>query len=165
MSDRLLYTTLESPLGELLLVGDGRDLHGLYMRAGRRPIGPRPGWRAADAPFADVSRQLEEYFAGRRSSFDVSLSMRGTPFQRRVWEELREIPYGETATYGEIARRVGEPGSARAVGVANGSNPVSVIVPCHRVIGASGKLTGYGGGLENKRILLDLEQGRSTLMA
>lgn len=101
--------------------------------------------------------QLSEYFAGERTGFDVELSMRGTAFQRRVWCALQEIPYAETISYGELARRLGVPSAARAVGLANGCNPVSVIVPCHRVIGADGTLTGYGGGIERKRLLLELE--------
>jgi methylated-DNA-[protein]-cysteine S-methyltransferase len=158
-----LYTTFDSPIGELLLVGDGRALRGLHMIEGRRPLAPRDDWTEAAAPFDDVRAQLEEYFDGRRTSFDVPLALDGTPFQRSVWRALQEIPYGETTSYGELARRVGQPGAARAVGLANGSNPIAVIVPCHRVIGANGKLTGYGGGTENKRILLDLERGAETL--
>jgi methylated-DNA-[protein]-cysteine S-methyltransferase len=155
----MLYTHLESPLGELLLVGDGAALHGLYMQEGRTAFAVQPGWEAATEPFAEVRAQLDEYFAGRREEFDVPLVMTGSPFQRRVWSALREIPYGETISYGELASRVGIPSASRAVGVANGRNPVSVIVPCHRVIGADGSMTGYGGGIERKRILLELEAG------
>jgi methylated-DNA-[protein]-cysteine S-methyltransferase len=115
--------------------------------------------------FAEAEAQLRSYFAGERTTFDLPLAPRGTPFQLRVWEALREIPYGETATYGELAAAVGKPSAVRAVGAANGSNPIAVIVPCHRVIGADGTLTGYGGGLERKRILLDLEAGVTTLSA
>ena len=115
-------------------------------------------------PFASVQRQLSEYFEGRRDTFDVPLVMDGSPFERSVWRALQEIPYGETVSYGEIARRVGQPSAARAVGLANGRNPIAVIVPCHRVIGADGTLTGYGGGLERKRVLLELESGQSCLM-
>jgi len=163
MSPPVLYTTFASPIGALLLVGDGHALHGLYMLEGRRPMSVRADWTPAPEPFAHVRAQLEEYFEGRLTSFDVPLAMHGTPFQRRVWDALREIRYGETTSYGELASRVGQPGAARAVGLANGSNPIAVIVPCHRVIGANGKLTGYGGGMENKRILLDLERGAATL--
>jgi len=163
MSPPTLYTTMTSPIGELLLVGDGEVLRGLYMREGRRPIAPRAGWTEATEPFAEARTQLGQYFAGERTSFDVALALEGQPFQLRVWQALQEIPYGETASYGEIARRVGQPDSARAVGLANGRNPVAVIVPCHRVIGADGSLTGYGGGLERKRLLLDLERGVETL--
>jgi len=110
-----------------------------------------------------VKRQLEEYFAGERTIFDIPLAPEGAPFEREVWRALEEIPYGETVSYGEIARRVGQPTAARAVGTANGRNPIAVIVPCHRVIGADGSLTGYGGGLERKRLLLELERGQGRL--
>ena len=110
-----------------------------------------------------MKRQLEEYFAGERTTFDVPLAPEGAPFEREVWRALEEIPYGETVSYGEIARRVGQPTAARAVGTANGRNPIAVIVPCHRVIGANGSLTGYGGGLERKRLLLELERGQGRL--
>jgi methylated-DNA-[protein]-cysteine S-methyltransferase len=153
----LAHTRIDSPIGELLLVGDGDALHGLYMQQGRRPIAPDPGWRRASEPFADVAAQLGEYFAGERTAFDVPLALHGSEFELRVWSALQEIPYGATTSYGELARRIGHPTGARAVGLANGRNPVAVIVPCHRVIGADGTLTGYGGGLERKRLLLDLE--------
>ena len=159
----LLYTIIDSPIGELLLLGDGRALHGLYMQEGRRPIAVRSGWERSAASFADARTQLLEYFAARRTAFDLPIVMRGNPFERRVWSALVEIPYGETVSYGEIARDVGHPAAARAVGVANARNPIAVIVPCHRVIGADGSLTGYGGGLERKRLLLELERGQSSL--
>jgi methylated-DNA-[protein]-cysteine S-methyltransferase len=159
----LIYTSLDSPIGELLLVGDGESLHGLYMQDGRKPARVAAHWQCAPAPFAGVRAQLHEYFAGERAKFDIALTLRGNAFERRVWHALQEIPYGETASYGEIARRVGHPAAARAVGVANARNPIAVIVPCHRVIGADGRLTGYGGGLERKRLLLDLEKGQAGL--
>jgi methylated-DNA-[protein]-cysteine S-methyltransferase len=155
----MLYTTIDSPIGELLALGDGPALHGLYMQEGRTAIAVRPEWQEADEPFAEVRSQLGEYFAGARTKFDLPLELRGSPFQRQVWRALQEIPYGETISYGELARRIGIPSASRAVGVANGHNPVAVIVPCHRVIGADGSLTGYGGGLERKRVLLELEAG------
>jgi methylated-DNA-[protein]-cysteine S-methyltransferase len=159
-----LYTTIDSPIGELLLLSDdGRSLSGLYMQDGRKPRTIGADWVSSSAPFAEVKRQLEEYFAGARTSFDVPLAPRGAPFEREVWHALEEIPYGETVSYGEIAHRVGQPTAARAVGLANGRNPISVIVPCHRVIGADGSLTGYGGGLERKRLLLELESGQGRL--
>ena len=161
----MIHTTVTSPLGELLLVGDGRTLHGLHMQQGRRPVRVGPDWRRDDAAFAQARAQLDEYFAGARTEFRVPLELAGNAFERRVWRELLEIPYGQTASYGEIARRIGTPHAARAVGLANGRNPVAVIVPCHRVIGADGSLTGYGGGLERKRLLLDLEAGRLSLAA
>jgi methylated-DNA-[protein]-cysteine S-methyltransferase len=159
----VLYTTVDSPIGELLLLGDGHALHGLWMRDGRAgAVVAGPGWERASGPFEDVRVQLAEYFAGRRLAFDLPLAMAGTPLQRRVWRALLDIPYGETTTYGELARRVKPAGgalAARAVGMANGRNPIAVVVPCHRVVGADGTLTGYGGGLERKRFLLDLEAG------
>ena len=159
----VIYTTMDSPIGELLLLGDGEALHGLDMQAGRNPLAIQPRWRRDDDAFADVRDQLEEYFGGRRTSFDIPMHLEGTAFQRTVWHALTEIPYGETISYGELARRIGRPDRARAVGTANGQNPIAVIVPCHRVIGADGKLVGYGGGLENKRLLLDLEAGAAQL--
>jgi methylated-DNA-[protein]-cysteine S-methyltransferase len=162
MDTTLLYTRVESPIGELLLVGDGHALHGLHMQGGRTAVRVDPGWRPAEGPFAGVRTQLAQYFAGERLHFDVSLAIAGTPFQRRVWRALREIPYGETTSYGDIARRLGRPSASRAVGLANGRNPIAVIVPCHRVIGSDGSLTGYGGGVERKRLLLDLEAARVT---
>jgi methylated-DNA-[protein]-cysteine S-methyltransferase len=155
----MIYTTMDSPIGELLLLGDGEELHGLYMQAGRKPVHVQPRWQRDDEAFADVRRQLNEYFAGDRDSFDVPMHLDGSAFQRTVWHALTEIPYGQTISYGELARRIGRPDLARAVGTANGQNPIAVIVPCHRVIGANGKLVGYGGGLDNKRRLLELESG------
>ncbi len=159
------YTVIDSPIGELLLVGADEHLQRLDIRGGRRPIQIAPEWERRDEAFAPVRDQLGRYFAGQLRAFDVPLSMDGNSFELRVWEALLEIPYGETASYGEIARRIGEPGAARAVGLANGRNPMALIVPCHRVIGADGSLTGYGGGLERKRFLLDLESGVAPLIA
>jgi methylated-DNA-[protein]-cysteine S-methyltransferase len=158
-----LHTTVNSPIGELMLCGDEHALTALHL-PGRHPA-PGPGWRRDDARFADVARQLEQYFAGDRSTFDVPLRPAGGAFERAVWAELERIPYGTTASYGELARRLGRPSAARAVGAANGRNPIAVIVPCHRVIGADGSLTGYAGGLATKRALLDLEGGRAPLAA
>jgi methylated-DNA-[protein]-cysteine S-methyltransferase len=133
-------------------------LTGVYMEVhAHGPDGVDPEWTRDDAAFVEAKRQLDEYFAGERTTFDLPLNPAGTPFQQVVWEALRAIPYGEVFSYGEIAEQIGKPGAARAVGLANGRNPISVIVPCHRVIGASGSLTGYGGGLERKQLLLDLE--------
>lgn len=158
-----VWSTVESPIGELLLIGDGTALRCLWMQDGERPSEPPAGAVRDDDAFAAVREQLAEYFAGERTTFDVELVMEGTEFQRRVWAALREIPYGETRSYGELADRLGVPGAARAVGLANGRNPISVIVPCHRVIGADGSLTGFGGGLGRKRILLELEAGATAL--
>jgi methylated-DNA-[protein]-cysteine S-methyltransferase len=159
IDDTMLFTTVESPVGELLMVGDGAAVRGLYMQEAPKPATVQPGWRATPAAFDDVRRQLAEYFAGARTVFDVPLALEGTPFQRAVWSALGEIPYGQTISYGELARRIGRPSAVRAVGLANGRNPVGVIVPCHRVVGADGALTGYGGGIERKRFLLELERG------
>jgi methylated-DNA-[protein]-cysteine S-methyltransferase len=152
-----LYTTVDSPIGELLLLGDGARLRGLYMQEGRKPAAVAPGWRREPDAFAAPCRQLDEYFAGRRTDFDFQLDLQGTPFQLRVWEALRRIGYGEMSSYGELARRIGRPAAARAVGAANGCNPISIVIPCHRLVGATGGLTGYAGGIENKKLLLDLE--------
>jgi methylated-DNA-[protein]-cysteine S-methyltransferase len=160
-----VYTLVPSPIGELLLAGDGRSLERLYMQSGPRPFAIPPSWREDAAPFADAGAQLGEYFAGERRAFELALAPAGSAFQLRVWRALREIPYGETTSYGELARSIGAPDAARAVGLANGRNPISVVVPCHRVIGADGSLTGFGGGLPNKRLLLDLEAGRLPLLA
>jgi methylated-DNA-[protein]-cysteine S-methyltransferase len=154
-----LYTLFDSPIGELLAVGDGVSLAELHMQGGRTRAPIDPSWVRDDDAFALVRQQLDEYFAGTRRTFELPLLMDGGAFEKRVWGELLAIPYGETASYGEIAERVGNPAAARAVGLANGRNPIAVIVPCHRVIGADGSLTGYGGGLERKRLLLDLEAG------
>jgi methylated-DNA-[protein]-cysteine S-methyltransferase len=163
-TEKLLYTTLDSPIGELLLLGDGQALCGLYMQDGRKPMRIAPAWERSDDSFLDARTQLSGYFAGERVAFELPMSMRGTQFERRVWSALRDIPYGETESYGELAARIGAPAAAREVGTANGRNPISVIVPCHRVIGADGSLTGYGGGLERKRLLLDLERGQTCLV-
>jgi methylated-DNA-[protein]-cysteine S-methyltransferase len=153
-------TTMDSPVGTLTLTAvDGR-LTGLHMDGQRHAPAASTEWERDDAGLADVVEQLEAYFAGSRSTFDVALDLTGTEFQRRVWAGLLEIPYGETMSYGELARRVGRPGASRAVGLANGRNPVAIIVPCHRVIGADGTLTGYGGGLDRKVWLLDHERSR-----
>lgn len=157
-----LYTTFESPIGELLAVGDGSTLSRLHMQGARRFAIP-PTWRRNDAALAPVRDQFEQYFAGERREFELELDLHGTPFERGVWNALLEIPFGETRSYGQIAARVCAPAAARAVGVANARNPVAIVVPCHRVIGADGSLTGYGGGLERKRALLDLEAGIAQL--
>jgi methylated-DNA-[protein]-cysteine S-methyltransferase len=150
--------TLDSPIGELTLVCDGEALAGLYMTEHRHRPDLPPVTGEEDAVLAAARAQLAEYFAGERREFDLPLHPAGTPFQQQVWAALREIPYGETAGYGELAARLGRPGAARAVGLANGRNPISIVVPCHRVIGAAGALTGYGGGLDRKRYLLELER-------
>jgi methylated-DNA-[protein]-cysteine S-methyltransferase len=154
----LAYTVMDSPVGPLTLVAADGLLTGLYMdRQRHRPEDHTFGDRDP-APFDAAIRQLEEYFAGRRTVFDLPLAPAGTAFQQQVWAALREIPYGRTVSYGELADRIGRPTAARAVGLANGRNPIGIIVPCHRVIGSSGDLTGYGGGLDRKRHLLAFER-------
>ncbi|PHP69159.1 cysteine methyltransferase [Zhengella mangrovi] len=154
----LLYTWHESPVGPLLMAGRGDVLHVLSFPAGNGKRSPRAEWQRDDAILPEHRRQIDAYFAGRLTAFDLPLQPVGSPFQLAVWRELTRIPYGETASYGDIARRLGEPVSAsRAVGAANGDNPLPIVVPCHRVIGADGSLTGFGGGLAIKRYLLDLE--------
>lgn len=150
------YSTMPSPIGELLLTAADGRLTGLYL-----PVevhGPPAGMARDDGAFVTVRRQLEEYFAGERRAFDLPVAPRGTAFQQLVWNELQRIGYGDTITYSELAARVGRPTAIRAAGAANGRNPVSIIIPCHRVIGSSGSLTGYSGGLDAKRALLDLER-------
>ena len=153
-----VHTVVDSPVGPLTLVAVDGALAGCYMDAQRhRPANAIFGDPDPE-PFGPAVEQLGEYFSGDRLDFDLPLAVAGTPFQQRVWAALRDIPYGETESYGELAARVGSPGASRAVGLANGRNPIGIIVPCHRVIGASGSLTGYGGGIERKRQLLDMER-------
>ncbi len=166
MNEDNYYDYFESPLGELLVVGDGQHLTGLYLPSHKGAEQPDASWRRDSALFAPVRSELQEYFAGQRRTFDVPLHPAGTPFQQRVWQELVRIPFGTTISYAELARRIGRPTASRAVGHANGQNPISIIVPCHRVIGANGRLTGYAGGLDKKRWLLDFEcQDRSLAFA
>lgn len=160
------HVVIDSLVGPLTLVATDGALSGLFMDMQRhRPSDETfgaPGDPGSE-PFASVAEQLDAYFAGDLTEFDMPLNLHGTPFQQRVWEALQEIPYGETTTYGELAVEIGRPSASRAVGLANGRNPVSLIVPCHRVVGSTGSLTGYGGGLDRKRYLLDFERkNRST---
>jgi methylated-DNA-[protein]-cysteine S-methyltransferase len=149
---------VDSPVGLLTLIAANGTLAGLYM-VGQRHRPPEQTFGEPDpTPFAEVIRQVDEYFAGHRTEFDLPMTLAGTPFQRTVWAALREIPYGETMSYGHLAERIGRPTAVRAVGLANGRNPIGIIVPCHRVVGATGDLTGYGGGLERKQHLLDFER-------
>jgi len=158
------FTTMDSPVGPLFLAADDGGLCFISFAGKRRSVRPARGWTEIAKPFAEVIRQLRAYFRGELQDFDVPLNMRGTPFQLRVWQGLREIPYGETTSYGKLARRIGEPDAVRAVGAANGSNPIPIIVPCHRVIGSNGSLTGYGGGLPIKEKLLALESRQLRLL-
>jgi methylated-DNA-[protein]-cysteine S-methyltransferase len=163
----MIYTTIDSPVGELLLAGDGVRVSRLSFRGrgARRPPPPSPAWRRDPKPFTEVREQLQQYFAGARRIFDIDLDLQGTEWERQVWNALLRIPYGETRSYGDIAGELSTVRASRAVGLANGRNPVAIIVPCHRVIGADGRLTGFGGGLDRKRSLLDLEAGRLALTA
>lgn len=156
------YRTVDSPIGPLALAGRGRVLTNLRM-VDQTHEPNRADWVPNDRAFPDAVDQLEAYFAGERTDFDLDLSLAGSEFQRRVWQALLTIPYGETRSYGEVAEQIGASGAARAVGLANGRNPIAIIVPCHRVIGASGSLTGYGGGLDRKRTLLEMERRRQSV--
>ncbi|MDX1406274.1 MAG: methylated-DNA--[protein]-cysteine S-methyltransferase, partial [Woeseiaceae bacterium] len=142
----MYYCYLDTPIGELLLAGDDEALHLLGFPEGSMRREPEPEWIYSEKPFADARRQLEEYFAGTRKTFDLSLKPGGTEFQLKVLEELQKIPYGTTTSYADIAKRIGRPKAVRAVGAANGRNPIPIIIPCHRVIGSSGSMTGFGGG-------------------
>jgi methylated-DNA-[protein]-cysteine S-methyltransferase len=152
------YHECASPIGTLLLVSNGKALTGLYMVDHQDGPQPRADWQRDERKFGVVCDELAAYFGGALHDFSVALEPHGTAFQKQVWNELRRIPYGETISYGELARRIGQPGASRAVGRANGQNPISIIIPCHRVIGADGTLTGYGGGLDRKQRLLELER-------
>jgi methylated-DNA-[protein]-cysteine S-methyltransferase len=151
------YTYVDSPLGELLLAGEEGALHLVSFPSGKARRRPEPGWTEDAAPFRAAAKQLREYFAGKRERFELELAPAGTAFQLAVWRGLRRIPYGRTWSYAELAARIGRPKAMRAVGAANGANPLPIVVPCHRVIGADGSLTGFGGGLPAKRLLLELE--------
>ena len=153
------YAVVPSPVGDLLLTGSGAVLTGCWFTGPEFTHDPSAGLTRDDDAFADAAQQLAEYFAGARREFDLDLKPVGTDFQLKVWGLLRTIPYGQTWSYGQLALATGNPNASRAVGLANGRNPHAIIVPCHRVIGANGSLTGYGGGMERKRLLLDLEAG------
>ncbi len=156
------YRTIDSPIGPLTLAGHGSVLTNLRM-VDQTYEPSRSDWSPNPRAFGEAVEQLGAYFAGELTDFDVDLDLRGTEFQRRVWRALLTIPYGETRSYGEIAEQIAAPGAARAVGLANGHNPIAIVVPCHRVIGANGSLTGFGGGLGRKRTLLELEKQRENL--
>ncbi len=161
----MAHTVVDSPCGPLTLVARDGALAGLYMTDHRhQPALETFGPRVEPAAFAKTTEQLTAYFGGDLTVFDLELRPLGTPFQQRVWDALRDIPYGETVTYGELAETLGQPTASRAVGLANGKNPISIVVPCHRVIGADGSLTGYGGGLARKQWLLDFERGAQQPM-
>jgi methylated-DNA-[protein]-cysteine S-methyltransferase len=154
------YTYVETPIGKILVAGDETAIHQIRFA----PSSPEAGWtESSKGVVKDAVRQLKEYFAGKRVDFELPLSPEGTGFQKSVWQRLQEIPYGETISYGELARRVGNPKASRAVGAANGQNPIPIVIPCHRVIGANGKMTGFGGGIPVKEALLALESKQQSL--
>jgi len=157
------YSEMPSPVGPLLLAGEDAGLRQIIFLNGRDRAQPNPAWVLDSVAFAEAVRQLRAYFGGELEQFDLPLAPEGTPFQMRVWRKISEIPYGETISYGELARRIGNPKASRAVGLANGANPIPIVVPCHRVIGSDGKLTGYGGGLPIKEKLLALERRQLRL--
>jgi len=152
------YTQIESPLGPLLMVADDAGLREILFVNGRHQAQPESSWIEDQAPFAEAVLQLQAYFAGELENFNLQLAPEGTPFQLGVWQRLCDIPYGKTISYGELAGRIGNPKASRAVGLANGSNPIPIVIPCHRVVNKSGALGGYGGGLRRKQFLLDLER-------
>jgi methylated-DNA-[protein]-cysteine S-methyltransferase len=156
----MFYHYHTTSIGELLLAGDGNYLSLLGFPSGKMQRRHEPDWTREDGPFVEACVQLDTYFAGELKAFDLPLMPKGTDFQESVWHALTEIPYGETWSYGQLATHLGKPKASRAVGAANGMNPIPVIIPCHRVIGASGKLTGFGGGMETKQFLLELESGQ-----
>jgi methylated-DNA-[protein]-cysteine S-methyltransferase len=148
---------MDSPIGKLFLAGDRDGLKHIDFPKEKRPANPGPDWMEMPAFFTSAVSELREYFAGKRQQFTIEIKPEGTDFQQSVWQTLREVPYGKTVSYGELAKRVGNPKASRAVGAANGANPIPIIIPCHRVIGTSGDLIGFGGGLDVKQFLLELE--------
>ena len=165
MTTTTYATIIDSPLGELTLLSDGDRLVGLYLPMHKGAPPDTSSWQWDAGPFREAVAQLAQYFAGDRQDFDLPLGATGTPFQQQVWSALTTIPYGATATYRDIAVAIGSPKAVRAVGLANGRNPISIVVPCHRVVGTNGSLTGYGGGLAAKQHLLDLESRVAGLLA
>jgi methylated-DNA-[protein]-cysteine S-methyltransferase len=160
----IAYSRIETSIGPLLLTADDTGLRSINFENGRHSVRPDPSWQKDERRLRETIRQLRAYFAGKLQKFDLPLAPEGTLFQMKVWNELCEIPYGETISYGQLARRIGNPNASRAVGLANGTNPIPIIIPCHRVIGSNGKLTGYGGGLAIKEKLLALEQNQLPLL-
>lgn len=162
MNAKIYFTEFASPIGKLRLTGTGAALTGVFMETERHASAQSRDAVRDAAPLREARQQLDEYFGGERREFSLVLDAAGTEFQRSVWRALRGIPYGATASYGDIAKRIRNPKAVRAVGLANGRNPISIIIPCHRVIGADGSLTGYGGGIERKRFLLALEESHAA---
>lgn len=158
MSDRTRFAIMPSPIGRILLAGDGVSLSHVSLLDGVRPLDPAPDWLEDPGAMADATYQMKEYFGGLRVNFDLRLAPRGTAFQIRVWQAVQAVPYGQTISYAGLARQLNKPTAVRAVGAANGRNPLPIVVPCHRVIGSNGDLTGYGAGIAVKRELLELER-------
>jgi methylated-DNA-[protein]-cysteine S-methyltransferase len=158
------YTQIDSPIGPLVLAADDAGLRRIDFMSSKHAHAPDPSWQEDGRPLKEAIRQLRAYFAGKLETFDLPLAPQGTEFQSKVWHHLLDIPFGETISYGQLAHRIGNPNASRAVGLANGSNPIPIIIPCHRVIGSNGKLTGYGGGLPIKEKLLALERRQLTLL-
>lgn len=154
----IAHAYFDSPVGPLLIAGGEGGLRQISFPSSAGPVAPRPGWRHDPKPLGEAMRQLAEYFGGTRLEFFLPLQFEGEPLQHAVWTAMRDIPFAKTVSYGEIASGIGEPSAARAVGAACGANPLPIVIPCHRVVGADGSLTGFGGGLATKRFLLDLEQ-------
>lgn len=154
LADPVWYTLLDTPCGALCIAGTTQGLTRVEFQDGERPVRPQPDWREDQGVLDEAREQLRAYFEGRRQRFTLPVAPEGTPFQQRVWQELQEIPWGTTTTYREIAERLGQPAAVRAVGHANGRNPIAIVIPCHRVVGANGRLTGYAGGIAVKRRLL-----------
>lgn len=161
--DTTYYTIMKSPLGALLLAGNPKELQLIDFQAGSHPHNPKPEWKKAEEPFREVIQQLKSYFAGELREFRLKLAFNGTPFQKSVWSALQKIPYGQTWSYSDLAQNIGRPKAVRAVGAANGRNPLPIVIPCHRVIGKNGGLTGFAGGLDLKETLLALEAGPETV--
>ncbi len=158
------YTYIESPIGRLMLTANERALTGLYFSTGDKARKePDPAWQASEARFEQARNELKEYFAGQRRCFEAALEPRATPFQNRVLAALNQIPFGQVRSYKQIAEKIGSPKAVRAVGNANGNNPIAIFIPCHRVVGSNGALTGFGGGLDAKRYLLSLEQTQKSI--
>ena len=158
------YTYIKSPIGRLMLTANERALTGLYFSTGDKARKePDPAWQASEARFEQARKELKEYFAGQRRCFEAALEPRATPFQNRVLAALNQIPFGQVRSYKQIAEKIGSPKAVRAVGNANGNNPIAIFIPCHRVVGSNGALTGFGGGLDAKRYLLSLEQTQQSI--
>ena len=164
-TNTISYTLHDSPIGPILLAGTAQGIQHIVFSSEKHPQQPFDHWKQTAKPFSQACKQLDEYFAGTRQTFSLTLAAKGTEFQQQVWQQLRNIPYGKTCSYGQIATRLDNPNASRAVGAANGANPLPIVVPCHRVIGANGNLTGFSGGLPIKDWLLAHERGEQSLFS